>query len=71
MRTLDVERLGLHYAIGKVPYEQRAESIRLLGTEVFPRVRELLGAAPAVHTAPRRRPSPLRQRARSGPLTHP
>jgi hypothetical protein len=52
MRTLDVERLGLHYAIGKVPYEQRAESIRLLGTEVFPRVRELLAAAPAVHTAP-------------------
>jgi probable LLM family oxidoreductase len=52
MRTLDVERLGLHYAIGKMPYEQRAESIRLLGTEVFPRVRELLAAAPAVHTAP-------------------
>jgi alkanesulfonate monooxygenase SsuD/methylene tetrahydromethanopterin reductase-like flavin-dependent oxidoreductase (luciferase family) len=52
MRTLDVERLGLHYAIGKVPYEQRASSIRLLGTEVFPRVRELLAAAPAVHTAP-------------------
>jgi probable LLM family oxidoreductase len=52
MRTLDVERLGLHYAIGKVPYEQRAESIRLLGTEVFPRVRELLTAASAVHIAP-------------------
>jgi probable LLM family oxidoreductase len=52
MRTLDVERLGLHYAIGKVPYEQRAESIRLLGTEVFPRVRELLAATPAEHTGP-------------------
>jgi alkanesulfonate monooxygenase SsuD/methylene tetrahydromethanopterin reductase-like flavin-dependent oxidoreductase (luciferase family) len=49
MRTLDVQRLGLHYAIGKVPYEQRAESIRLLGTEVFPRIRELLAADPAVH----------------------
>ena len=52
MRTLDVERLGLHFAIGKVPYEQRAESIRLLGTQVFPRVRELLAVAPAAHTAP-------------------
>jgi probable LLM family oxidoreductase len=52
MRTLDVQRLGLHYAIGKVPYEQRAESIRLLGTEVFPRIRELLAADPAVHATP-------------------
>jgi probable LLM family oxidoreductase len=52
MRTLDVQRLGLHYAIGKVPYEQRAESIRLLGTEVFPRVRELLAAEPPVHATP-------------------
>jgi hypothetical protein len=42
-----VERLGVHYAIGKVPYTKRAESIRLLGTEVFPRLRELLAAAPA------------------------
>jgi probable LLM family oxidoreductase len=49
IRTLDVERLGLHYAIGKVPYEQRSESIRLLGTEVFPRVRELLAATPSEH----------------------
>jgi probable LLM family oxidoreductase len=49
IRTLDVGRLGLHYAIGKVPYEQRAESIRLLGTEVFPRVRELLAATPSEH----------------------
>ena len=52
MRTLDVERLGLHYAIGKVPYEERAESIRLLGTEVFPRVRELLAVPSAGHAAP-------------------
>jgi probable LLM family oxidoreductase len=44
MRALDVSRLGLHYAIGKVPYEERAESIRLLGTEVFPRLRELLSS---------------------------
>ena len=54
MRMLEVQRLGLHYAIGKVPYDQRAESIRLLGTEVFPRIRELLAAEPAVHTAPAR-----------------
>ena len=47
MGALDVDRLGVHYAIGKVPYDERAESIRLLGTEVFPQLRELLAAAPA------------------------
>jgi alkanesulfonate monooxygenase SsuD/methylene tetrahydromethanopterin reductase-like flavin-dependent oxidoreductase (luciferase family) len=47
MRALDVERLGVHYAIGEIPYHKRAESIRLLGTEVFPRLRELLASAPA------------------------
>ena len=52
MRTLGAERLGLHYAIGKVPYEQRAQSIRLLGTEVFPRIRELLAANPPVDGTP-------------------
>jgi alkanesulfonate monooxygenase SsuD/methylene tetrahydromethanopterin reductase-like flavin-dependent oxidoreductase (luciferase family) len=57
MRDLEVERLGVHYAIGKVPYDKRAESIRLLGTEVYPRVRELLAADPPVHDSPEGGPS--------------
>jgi probable LLM family oxidoreductase len=60
MRTLDVVRLGLHYAIGQVPYEQRAQSIRLLGTDVFPRMRELLAAEP---TSPVRSTHAARARA--------
>jgi probable LLM family oxidoreductase len=49
MRVLDVDRLGLHYAIGTISAEQRRQSIELFGREVFPRVRELLAAAPADH----------------------
>ena len=41
----------MHYAIGKVPYDLRAQSIRLLGTEVYPRMRELLADAPAAVAA--------------------
>jgi probable LLM family oxidoreductase len=44
MRALDVDRIGLHYAMGKVPGSQRRRSIELLGRQVFPRVRELLTA---------------------------
>jgi hypothetical protein len=32
----------MKYAVGSLPHEQRLESIRLYGTEVVPRVRELL-----------------------------
>jgi probable LLM family oxidoreductase len=49
MRTLDVDRLGLHHAIGKVPAPLRRQSIELLGREVFPRVRELLAEDPGEH----------------------
>jgi probable LLM family oxidoreductase len=49
MRALDVDRFHLHYAIGRVPFEKRLETIELLGREVFPRVRELLAADPANH----------------------
>jgi probable LLM family oxidoreductase len=52
MRELDVERLGLHYAIGKVPAPLRRQSIELLGREVFPRVRELLAENPGRHIEP-------------------
>jgi alkanesulfonate monooxygenase SsuD/methylene tetrahydromethanopterin reductase-like flavin-dependent oxidoreductase (luciferase family) len=51
MRALDVERLDLHHAIGKVPFEKRLESVELLGREVFPRVRELLATDPPEHDA--------------------
>jgi probable LLM family oxidoreductase len=49
MRTLDVDRIGLHYALGKIPTPPRRRSIELLGREVFPRVRELLNADPGEH----------------------
>ena len=40
--TLGLSRFQLKYSVGKLPHEQRLESIRLYGTEVIPRVRELL-----------------------------
>jgi probable LLM family oxidoreductase len=49
MRALDVDRIDLHYAIGKVPLEQRMASIELLGRRVYPRVRELLAGDRAEH----------------------
>ena len=42
MRTLGLSRFQLKYAVGTLPHAQRLESIRLYGTEVVPRVRELL-----------------------------
>jgi probable LLM family oxidoreductase len=47
MRTLGLSRFQLKYAVGALPHEQRLESIRLYGTQVVPRVRELLGVEPA------------------------
>ena len=52
MRTLDLDRLGLHYALGSVPAQQRRQSIELLGREVFPRLRELLAQDPGQHAQP-------------------
>jgi probable LLM family oxidoreductase len=42
IRTLGLSRFQLKYAVGTLPHELRMESIRLYGTEVVPRVRELL-----------------------------
>ena len=47
MRTLGLSRFQLKYAVGALPHEERLESIRLYGTQVVPRVRELLGVEPA------------------------
>ena len=46
IRTLGLSRFQLKYAVGTLPHAQRLESIRLYGTEVVPRVRELLAADP-------------------------
>jgi probable LLM family oxidoreductase len=46
IRTLSLSRFDLHYAIGRIPHEQRMATIALFGREVIPRVRELLAAAP-------------------------
>jgi probable LLM family oxidoreductase len=43
-RTVGLSRFQLKYAVGTLPHAQRMESIRLYGTEVVPRVRELLAA---------------------------
>ena len=42
IRTLSLSRFDLHYAIGRIPHEQRLAMIELFGREVIPRVRELL-----------------------------
>lgn len=42
IRALGVNRFDLKYANGPMPHEQLMESIRLYGTVVIPRVRELL-----------------------------
>ncbi|MCL8025666.1 LLM class flavin-dependent oxidoreductase [Nocardioides bruguierae] len=41
-RELGLSRFQLKYSVGALPHEQRMESVRLYGTEVIPRVRELL-----------------------------
>lgn len=42
VRTLDLDRFDLKYANGTMPHEQMMRSIELYGTQVVPRVRELL-----------------------------
>ena len=44
VQTLSLSRFDLHYAIGRVPHEQRMATVELYGREVIPRVRELLAA---------------------------
>lgn len=43
VRALGIERFDLKYSNGTMPHEQLMSSIELYGTEVIPRVRELLG----------------------------
>jgi probable LLM family oxidoreductase len=44
IRLLGLSRFDLAYALGRVPREQRLETIELYGREVIPRVRDLLDA---------------------------
>ena len=52
VRTLSLSRFDLHYAIGRVPHEQRMANIELFGREVIPRVRDLLAATAETDEAP-------------------
>jgi probable LLM family oxidoreductase len=47
VQSVGLSRFQLKYAVGGLPHELRMESIRLYGTQVVPRVRELLGVEPA------------------------
>lgn len=49
--VLGVQRFDLKYSVGTLPHEQLTNSIRLYGTEVIPRVREILAARPAAAPA--------------------
>ncbi len=44
IRELNIDRFDLKYDLMHMPIEHRADTIRLLGEEVVPRVRELLAA---------------------------
>lgn len=46
IRTLSLSRFDLHYAVGRVPHDQRMATIELFGREVIPRVRQTLAATP-------------------------
>jgi probable LLM family oxidoreductase len=50
IRTLSLSRFDLHYAIGRIPHEQRLATIELFAREVIPRVRELLAEVDNVAT---------------------
>jgi alkanesulfonate monooxygenase SsuD/methylene tetrahydromethanopterin reductase-like flavin-dependent oxidoreductase (luciferase family) len=42
IRLLGISRFDMAYALGRVPHEQRLQTIELFGREVIPRVRDLL-----------------------------
>ncbi len=44
--VLGIERFMLHISVGTLPHDQVLESIRLLGTEVAPRVRDAAPSSP-------------------------
>src|SRR5262249_33643653 len=52
VRPLSLSRFHVHYAIGRIPHEQRMAMIELYGREVIPRVRELLAAVTEAEKTP-------------------
>jgi alkanesulfonate monooxygenase SsuD/methylene tetrahydromethanopterin reductase-like flavin-dependent oxidoreductase (luciferase family) len=47
VRAVGAQRFDLKYSGGPIPHEQLMRSIELYGTQVAPRVRELLAEQPA------------------------
>jgi hypothetical protein len=47
VRELGVQRFDLKYSAGELPHEHLMTAIELFGTQVIPRVRELLAKEPA------------------------
>ena len=45
VQTLHLDRFDLKYSAGSLPHERLMTGIELYGTQVIPRVRELLGSA--------------------------
>lgn len=56
IRTLGVDRFDLKYASGPQPHEQLMQSIELYGTQVIPRVRELLAEPTGTGGSPEESP---------------
>jgi probable LLM family oxidoreductase len=52
VRSLGVQRFDLKYTSGQVPHEHLMTAIELYGTQVIPRVRELLASEPTPIDAP-------------------
>src|SRR4051812_46637438 len=52
IRTLGLSRFDLHYAIGRIPHEQRMAMVELFGREVIPRVRDLVSGSREAGDAP-------------------
>jgi probable LLM family oxidoreductase len=49
-RLLDLSRFNLKYSAGTLPHSALMKSIELLGTEVAPKVREMMADRPAAHS---------------------
>ena len=47
MQTFGASRFDLKFSTGTLPHEKMMRSIELYGTEVVPRVRDMLVVAPA------------------------
>jgi alkanesulfonate monooxygenase SsuD/methylene tetrahydromethanopterin reductase-like flavin-dependent oxidoreductase (luciferase family) len=51
VRALELDRFDLKYSNGTLPHERQLRAIELYGTQVIPRVRELLARDPVASAA--------------------